>query len=201
VTWIKTISYQQAEGRLQKLYQRIRGPDDHVDNIMRAHSLRPHSMEGHMALYKAVLHHPRNSVAPWFLEAIGVYASLLNGCAYCVEHHFAGLKRLLEDPGRARDIRQALESDSIACAFNPAEQAALRYVSALTRTPASLSESDIHALREVGWKDEEVLEINQVTAYFNYANRTVLGLGVTTDGDRLGLSPAASEDADHWHHG
>ena len=38
-----------------------------------------------------------------------------------------------------------------------------------------------------------------VTAYFAYANRTVLGLGVTTDGDILGLSPNAS-DGDDWKH-
>lgn len=34
------------------------------------------------------------------------------------------------------------------------------------------------------------LEINQVVAYFAYANRTVLGLGVNTEGEILGLSPA-----------
>ena len=43
-------------------------------------------MEGH--LYKYVLHHSGNTVDKRFLETIGVYVSLLNDCAYCVEHHF-----------------------------------------------------------------------------------------------------------------
>ncbi|MEC7767911.1 MAG: alkylhydroperoxidase, partial [Acidobacteriota bacterium] len=30
---------------------------------------------------------------------------------------------------------------------------------------------------------------NQVVAYFNYANRVLNGLGVTTEGDVLGTSP------------
>jgi uncharacterized protein YciW len=41
----------------------------------------------------------------------------------------------------------------------------------------------------MGWSDGEILEINQVAAYFNYANRTVLGLRVQIDGDIIGLSP------------
>ena len=54
-------------------------------------------------------------------------------------------------------------------------------------------------MREKGWDDGQILEINQVAAYFNYANRTVLGLGVTADGDVLGTSPSG-DDPDDWGH-
>ncbi len=30
--------------------------------VMKAHSLRPHTMAGHIALYQAVLHHPDNTL-------------------------------------------------------------------------------------------------------------------------------------------
>ncbi len=69
--WIETITYADAGGRLRQLYARIKGPGDVVDDIMMAHSLRPHSMEGHMALYKAVLHQGANRVPKWFLETLG----------------------------------------------------------------------------------------------------------------------------------
>ena len=68
MSWIKTIAYGDASGRLKKLYDRIKGPDDNVDNIMLAHSLRPHSMEGHMALYKYVIHHSSNMLEKAYLE-------------------------------------------------------------------------------------------------------------------------------------
>ncbi|MBT5265643.1 MAG: alkylhydroperoxidase, partial [Rhodospirillaceae bacterium] len=42
MTWIRTIPYKEATGRLKQLYDRVKGPDDNVDNIMMAHSLRPH---------------------------------------------------------------------------------------------------------------------------------------------------------------
>jgi len=67
MTWIKTIPYEDAKGKLLQLYDRIKGPENNVDNVMIAHSLRPHSMEGHMALYKYVLHHPKNKIPKWFL--------------------------------------------------------------------------------------------------------------------------------------
>jgi uncharacterized peroxidase-related enzyme len=200
--WITHVSYAEANGRLKALYDRLKGPDDNVDNIMLVHSLRPHTMEGHMALYKYVLHHSANLTPKWFLETLGVQVSLLNGCSYCVDHHFAGLRRLLKDDARASAIRQALESGEFDGVFSPAEQAALRYAEVLTQSPRSQTKLKelVETMRRTGHDDGRILEINQVVAYFAYANRTVLGLGVTTDGDILGLSPGNSDNTDDWSH-
>ena len=197
-SWIEFVPYNKAEGKLKTLYDRIKGPNDNVDNIMLVHSLRPHSLEGHMVMYKNVLHHTSNSLPKSLLETIGVYVSLLNACAYCVEHHFDGLKRLLRDDARAAQIRVALEQDQFHF-FEIREQAILRYANALTINLSGVTESLIQDMRAAGLSDGEVLEVNQVVAYFAFANRTVLGLGVTTDGDILGLSPNSS-DGDDWRH-
>ncbi len=200
MTWIATISYENAEGALKRLYDRIKGPDNNIDNIMMAHSLRPHSMEGHMALYKYVLHHPRNTVPKWYLETIGVYVSLLNVCHYCIDHHYAGLLRLLDDDARGTRIRAALDASEPAAAFEGKELAGLEYVEKLTTNTTNVGPDDIQALRDAGFDDGEILEINQVTAYFAYANRTVLGLGINTEGDIIGLSPGDDSDPDNWFH-
>jgi len=199
--WIDTIAYADSTGRLRQLYDRVKGPDDNVDNIMMTHSLRPHSMEGHMALYKYVLHHSANTVPKSFLETIGVWVSLLNRCAYCVEHHFAGLSRLLGDKARSAAIRTALAAGDIESGpFETKEKLALRYAEALTRDPPSVTEAMVAGMRAAGFDDGEILEINQVTGYFAYANRTVLGLGCSTKGDILGLSPNQSDDPGNWSH-
>ncbi len=200
MTWIQTITYADSSGRLRQLYDRVKGPDDNVDNIMMAHSLRPHTMDGHMAIYKYVLHHSANTVPKWFLEAIGVLVSHINNCHYCVEHHFAGLKRLLSDEARSAAIRKALESGAFADAFDRREQAALLYAAKLTRQASSVGPEDLEAMRQEGFDDGQILEINQVSAYFAYANRTVLGLGINTDGDILGLSPNNSDNPQDWSH-
>jgi uncharacterized peroxidase-related enzyme len=200
MAWIKTISYADAGGKLKRLYDRVKGPDNNVDNIMLAHSLRPHSMEGHMALYKYVLHHSSNTLSKVFLEAVGVYVSSLNQCAYCIEHHFAGLSRLLGDDARATTIRDALEARKPEEAFGGAELAALEYAEKLTTAAETVTQDDIETLRRAGLDDGQILEINQVTSYFCYANRTVLGLGVNTEGDVIGLSPGDSSDPENWSH-
>ncbi|MEM9209714.1 MAG: peroxidase-related enzyme [Pseudomonadota bacterium] len=200
MVWIRTVPFAEATGKLKRLYERITGPDNNVDNIMLAHSLRPHSMEGHMTLYKYVLHHPHNTLPKWYLEAIGVYVSHLNRCGYCYEHHLAGMRRLVADDVRSDKIAAALSSDEPGVAFSGRELAGLHYARQLTRAQADMTEDDINALREAGYDDGEILEINQVTAYFAYANRMVLGLGVDTEGDVIGLSPGDNSDPDNWSH-
>jgi len=201
VSWIKTIAYADAAGRLRQLYDRVKGPDDNVDNIMLAHSLRPHTMEGHMAIYKHVLHNSANSVPKWFLETVGVWVSSLNDCTYCVEHHFAGLRRLLNDDAQAGALRSAIETRDIQSA--PLEEKykkALAYAETLTRSPGAVTHASVVAMRDAGFTDGEILEVNQVAAYFSYANRTVLGLGCSAEGDILGLSPNNSDNPDDWSH-
>ncbi len=201
MSWIKTIPFDEAKGKLRKLYERVTGPDNNVDNIMMAHSLRPHSMEGHMAIYKNVLHHSGNQIPKWFLEVLGVWVSSLNRCGYCVEHHFNGLQRLLGDTVRGDAIRAAIEARQPETApLDAAQVAAMGYARKLTEAPAELTEADVIALRGAGWDDGEILEINQVCSYFSYANRTVLGLGCSTKGDVLGLSPNNSDNPDDWGH-
>jgi len=201
MSWIKQISFGEAKGRLRTLYDRIKGPDDNVDNIMLAHSLRPHTMEGHMAIYKYVLHHAGNKLPKYYLEAIGVWVSMLNDCVYCVEHHFAGMARLIDDQKKSQTIRVAMEARNVEAApLTDMQKAGLIYAQNLTQSPAAVKEDDIHFLRAAGFDDGKILEINQVTAYFCYANRTVLGLGVNIEGDDIGLSPGNSDDPNDWSH-
>jgi uncharacterized peroxidase-related enzyme len=200
MSWIDSVSKRQAQRRLRELYQRVAGPGGNVDNVLQVHSLRPHTLEGHMALYKAVLHHSGNKLPKWLLETIGAYVSLLNGCTYCVEHHFAGLGRLLKDNDRLRRIRRALETGIFEEVFDHREQTILHYARQLTLSPREVRETSIQKMRAAGLDDGEILEVNQVASYFAYVNRTVLGLGVTTEGDVLGLSPGDSDDPENWEH-
>lgn len=184
MSWIKTIPFEHATGKLKSLYDRLADPDGRVDNIMMAHSLRPHTMDGHLAIYRSVLHHTGNKVPKWFLELLGVWVSHLNGCEYCVQHHFAGMKKLLGDEHRGQEIRSAIFAQEIALVpVDDAQRQAMRYAQKLTERPATMVEPDMQMLRDAGFEDGGILEINQVVAYFCYANRTVLGLGCSTEGE------------------
>lgn len=171
-----------------------------MDHILQVHSLRPHILAGHLALYKSVLHHNRNTLGRATLELLGVFVSQWNGCEYCREHHFAGLRRHLRDDVQTEAIRRALEQDSWETSFEPRERELLRYAFKLTRQPHEMIEDDLQPMRDAGLTDGEILEANQVIAYFQYANRTVTGLGVSHEGETLGLAPTNLDDETDWGH-
>lgn len=200
MTWINTVSFEESSGPLRSLYDRVRSSEGQIDQILMAHSLRPHSLTGHMTLYKNVLHHHANTLPKWYLETIGVFVSQLNKCEYCVQHHFHGLKRLLDDDARVNAIWQAIQSGRLEQTLDSKHVKGLDYARALTLEPAKVASSMVEAMREAGFDDGEILEVNQVTAYFCYANRTVLGLGVSIAGEVLGLSPHDDTAEDNWGH-
>jgi uncharacterized peroxidase-related enzyme len=184
--WIRMIPPEQANGKLVEMYDLAKTPAGTVDNVMRAHSLRPHTMQGHLVLYRSVLHNPDNTLPFWFLEVVASYVSMSNQCEYSLTHHWANARRLINDAARSQKIHEALKAAQPEQAFAGKELALLRYARKLTVDVANMVKADIDALHAAGCDDGEILEVNQVCAYFNYSNRLLNGLGVTTQGDVVG---------------
>lgn len=184
--WIQMIALEQAQGALALAYEKVTTPHGTVDNVMKAHSLRPHTMEGHVALYRSVLHSPDNTLPFVFLEVVASYVSMLNRCDYSLTHHFANARRLMADPERAEAVRLALLEGQPERVFSGKELALLVYAGKLTTDVAKMVKSDVDALHAAGCDDGQILEVNQVCAYFNYSNRLLNGLGVSTQGDVIG---------------
>lgn len=184
--WIEMIADEDADPALAAALDLARTPHGTVDNVMRVHSLRPNTMNGHVILYRACLHDQANTVPTWFQEVISSYVSVLNDCPYSFANHWANARHLIGDDARADTVEAALKALSPATAFDGAERAALIYAEKLTLSPGAMEPGDVAALRDAGWSDGEILEINQIICYFNYANRLLNGLGVTTDGDVVG---------------
>lgn len=62
--------------------------------------------------------------------------------------------------------------------LDPPDRAMLDFAVKLTRTPATVCETDLDALRKLGFDDPAIHDIVQVTALFNYYDRLADGLGV-----------------------
>ncbi len=199
MSWIKIIRYQEATGKLKRIYDKIKGPNDAIDNVMAVHSLRPHTLEGHMAIYKSVLHHTANELPKWYLEVLGVVVSELNNCNYCAKHHSVGVKKNMGDDAKCEAILRSINNGNTDQAFDIKLNAGITYAKKLTRDLKNVIESDIDNLKSVGFNDGEILEINQVVSYFNYVNRVVVGLGVDLEESNIGLSPI-SDDSNDWTH-
>ena len=184
--WIKMISDQDADQNLLEVLALARTPHGTVDNVMRVHSLRPNTMKGHVLLYRAALHDDANTLPLWFQETISSYVSILNNCDYSLANHWANARHLIGDNARADQVEISLQARRPQDAFEGAELATLKYAERLTLAPDSLEQSDIEMLRNAGLDDGEILEANQIICYFNYVNRTLNGLGVTTENDIVG---------------
>lgn len=194
MSWIQIIEPDGSDGRLKSLFESVKGSTGEVDNILAVHSLRPHTLAGHMALYRSVMHHSANTLPKPLRESIGLYVSLLNKCEYCIAHHRAALERLIGDAKIAARIHEKLATGHLEGAFSGGVLAAMRYVKALTLTPGNMTKELIGEMRVAGLGDAEILEVNQIAAYFAYANRTAAGLGVETD-QVLGLESGGTRDA------
>ena len=87
---------------------------------------------------------------------------------------------------RSNLILKALEKKKLKSFFSGKELALLNYAEKLTLAPKEMVKSDVENLKNLGLNDGEILEANQIICYFNYVNRTINGLGVTTKGDTVG---------------
>jgi len=186
---ISMISDADANPDLQEALDTARTPHGTVDNVMRVHSHRPNTMHGHVVLYRAVLHDKANTLPTWLQEVIGSYVSALNDCDYSYANHWKNAAHLMGDAARASAVEEALGQRRPEDVFDGAELALLQYAEKLTLAPGTMQESDVRSLQDAGLDDGQILEANQIIGYFNYVNRSLNGLGVTTKGDVIGYYP------------
>lgn len=85
MAWIKMLDeheVQAAGGRLARLYRAALDPiHGVVDNILKVHSLRPGTLDGHLRLYRETMHAP-GGLSLREREVLAVAISAMNDCEY-----------------------------------------------------------------------------------------------------------------------
>jgi len=107
-------------------------------------------------------------------EMISVVVSMQNQCLYCLTAHGFALRALLHDPVKA----DRLTFDYRRAGLTEKQMAMLDFVVKLTLDPVTCSEEDVDELRGLGFADEDVWDIIEITAMFNYTNRLSSGAGI-----------------------
>ena len=112
------------------------------------------------------------------IGAIG--ASMVNRCIYCAAVH-AARHAQLED---STEITDRLFLHGRAAALPNRDRAILDFAVALSEAPPKAGPEQMHALREAGLEEAEILDLILSTALFAWANRLmhVLGDPVRSDG-------------------
>ena len=122
-------------------------------------------------------------------EMIAVVISAESHCPYCQAAHAAALRLRTKDA--AFVDRLAVNYRHVE--LDPRDRAMLDFAVKLTKTPDACSQSDLEQLRAVGYSDEDILHIVEVTAIFNYNVRlaTATGLFPNAEYHHLGRTTAA----------
>ena len=89
-------------------------------------------------------------------------------------HHGAGLRRLTHD----NNLVEVLKKDYWKAPISEADLEMLNYAVKLTKNPWTIRAMDVERLRKQEFSDAAILDINQITGYYNFVNRLADGLGV-----------------------
>lgn len=175
---IRTVNEDEADGKLFDVYDEIQRNRGRVSNILRAQSLDPKALRAHLDLYMATVF-GKGGLSRREAEMLAVVVSGANGDEYCIKHHSEALDRYASDPA----LVKALGHDPLKAKLNEREAALVHFAITLTKTPVKGSKEAVAALRARGFTDEQILQATQVVAYFNFANRLSLGLGVELESE------------------
>lgn len=175
MAWIEIIDEKDASGELKEVYDKTRKNRGALASIHKIHSLNPKSLTAHMELYMTLMY-GQSPLSRRERELIGVVVSLKNKCSYCVEHHLDAFSHYEKDVSKINALR--LGNFEV---FDNKDLSLCAFASKLTENPSASSKEDVEKLKNVGYSDRAILDISQITSYFNFVNRIVLSLGVSME--------------------
>lgn len=113
-------------------------------------------------------------------EMIALYSSSLNGCSYCVGSHSSVLTGLQVSDGLVGSLSKKSISD-----MDDKLQAVFKFVNKLTLDPVNISQTNVEAVRSVGWSDQTIEDTVCIVSTFAFLNRLVNGLGLEGSADHF----------------
>jgi uncharacterized peroxidase-related enzyme len=143
-----------------------------VPNVLRIFALRPQHLLAWWAHYDELLR-GESGLTKAQREMIAVVVSATNRCHYCIVSHTAALRKLTEDPVLVDQLATGYKYAQL----DQRERAMLDFAVKLTQASDHCTEDDVEALREAGWTDEDIFDIAEVAAMFNFTNRLANAFG------------------------
>jgi uncharacterized peroxidase-related enzyme len=174
MVWIRVVPPAEASGVLKEAYEwqaeRLGEPTE----FTMVGSLYPDVVLERLRLYKVVEGCP-SGLDPVERQLAAYVVSLLNATTHCG----SGLRVKLRELGADTAVVAAVEAHPRAPQTGDVRLDAIcAYAAKLTADPAAMEAADVDALRAVGLDDLDVLDLNNMVAYYNYLNRVSNGLGL-----------------------
>ena len=91
-----------------------------------------------------------------------------------MESHEPDLRAEIKDDAEVLKIQEDYQQAKL----EPATRKMLDFAVKMTLTPKEMNSADLEVLRANGFADEDIMDIAQLTGYFNYTNRVMDSLGI-----------------------
>ena len=174
MAWIDTVSWSDAEGPLRDAYDWQAAALGEPAEFTMLGSLYPAIVEERLRLYRTVEHCP-SQLTPIERQSAALVTSRLNGTDHCA----SGLRLKLESLGLAPALLDAIDADPANVTSGDGRLDAIcAYAAKLTASPDAVVQDDLDPLREHGLSDLDILDLNNMVAYYAYINRVAMGLGL-----------------------
>jgi uncharacterized peroxidase-related enzyme len=171
--WIASVPPEHAAGVLAEAYQSQLDKIGHVTELTQIGSLYPDLVAARLHLY-AVIDATPSAVPDHVRRAVALLTSVLNGCQFCTVGHTEKLTA-----AGYGDLAQQIKDDPEGVTTGEGRaDVALAYARKLVTDPRHIEEADVAALRGAGYGDLDILDINNIAAYYSYINRVAAGLGL-----------------------
>ena len=155
-----------------------------VPNVIKAFSLRPEKLRTFIAKYNELMLSDDSALTRLEREMIAVVVSSHNHCVYCITSHSQAVREFSDDPV----LGDILVTNYREAELTDRHRTMLDYAWKMTATPAETREADRQALRDAGFTAEEIFDITDVVAYFNYTNRMTHGLGMQPNAEYFAMN-------------
>lgn len=179
MAWIEIVPPAEAGGVLKEAYDWQAARIGEPTEFTQLGSLYPEIVLERLRLYKAVEGAP-SGLGREERALAALVTSDLNRTVHCA----SGLRMKLRELQVPDAVAAAVDADPRDPALDgyggDRLAAILRYAGRLTAAPATIEEADVDGLRAVGLSDLDVLDLNNLVAYYNYINRVANGLGLRT---------------------
>jgi AhpD family alkylhydroperoxidase len=110
------------------------------------------------------------TLEPALLELVKLRASMINGCAYCVDMHSKDARAL----GESEQRLYALSVWREAPFFTPAERAALAWTEAVTEVSTGHASDEVYRLAREHFDERQLVDLTMVIIAINSWNRLAI---------------------------
>lgn len=174
MVWIETVPWAESEGTLRDSYDWQAAALGEPAEFTMLGSLYPDLVEERLKLYRVVENCPSGLDATE-RQAAALVTSRINGTDHCA----SGLRLKLESLGLADSVLDAIDADPSDVATGDSRLDTIcAHAAKLTTSPEDMTEADLERLRDVGLSDLDIVDLNNMVAYYCYINRVVMGLGL-----------------------